>query len=106
MKKLKICENTPSDICKFRKSYTDRGLELVDITHLCTFKLGDSGWCNNFNEPDENLHHIKVFYRDEEIGIFGCDDCYAIDESEYTIWKEEGDAVSNDFIVFKVCKKL
>ena len=105
MTSKKIIDEEPSEVKTFRDSYLKRNLELVDITPLCTFKLGNSGWCNGFNEPDENLYHIKVFYRNEQIGIFDGDESYAIDESEYTIWKENDDCLPNSFIIFKVCKK-
>lgn len=63
-------ENPEMPISKFRKNWIKKGYDLVDITQLCEFKLGISGWCNDFNEPDEQIYHIKIIYRGECIGTF------------------------------------
>ena len=59
-----------TDITKFRKDWMKKNYDLADITQLCEFKLGISGWCNEWNEPDEQIYHIKIMYRDECIGTF------------------------------------
>ena len=100
-----IGENSESRISKFRKRYLKKGFELINITTLCEFKLGTSGWCNDINDPGETIHHIQVWYRNEQIAVFGSDICYTIDRDKYVIYKEIDDPICNDFIILKVCKK-
>jgi hypothetical protein len=63
-------DNPEMEISKFRKYWIKKRYDLVDITKLCEFKLGDSGWCNDFNEPDERIYHLQVIYRNEWVGTF------------------------------------
>ena len=106
MKRIKISPREDSDVIKFRKRFLKKGYELADITQLCTFRLGNSGVCNGFNEPDENIYHIQVYYRDEEIGAVNGNSCYAIDEYEYVFFTtNEDDITGADFIIFKLCKR-
>ncbi len=59
-----------SVIGKFRRYWIKKNYDLVDITQLCELKLGISGWCNDWNCPDEQIYHIQVKYRDKWIGNF------------------------------------
>jgi len=88
----------PMPIEDFRKEWLKKGYELIDITRLCKFRLGYSGWCNDFNEPDEEIYHIQIFYRNEEIGVLGSID--NLDE-EYVVFKDTID--EEDFIIFRKC---
>ena len=91
----------PSDVKKLRDEYLKKGIELVNITSLCEFKLGHSGWCNEFNEPDEDIFHIGVFYRGEQIAATSGNDYRVIDDDKYLYWiTNEDDPVGSDFIIF------
>ena len=93
---------TPSPIAKFRSYWLKKGFELVDITQLCTFRLGNSGVCNDFNEPDENVYHIQVWYRDEQIAVFSGVRANPIDGDKYTIFFSDINLpIDSDFIIFK-----
>ena len=92
---------TPSPIAKFRSYWLKKGFELVDITQLCTLRLGNSGWCNNFSEPDENIYHIQVLYRGEQIATFSGVNAYPIDETQFCIFKSKPEVLfDSDFIIF------
>lgn len=90
--------NEPSKIAIFRKKWLKKGVELINITTLCDFKLGCSGWCNNFNEPEETFHHIQCWYRNENIAIFNDDNSYVIEDDKYLLYIDE------DFIIFRKVK--
>lgn len=96
-------KHEPSDAFKFRKKWTKKGYELVDITHLCKAKIGCSGWCNDFNEPDENIYHISIWYRDEVVANVKANNMYVIDDDKYVIYSEE-DYTGDNFIVFRKVK--
>jgi hypothetical protein len=106
MKKIKYPKYKPSEVQKLRNEYLKKGIELVNISTLCSFKLGTSGSCNSFDEPDESIHHIQVWYRDKNIGVINGGYAYAIEDDKYLIyvikakWKDD-----LDFIVFKLCKR-
>jgi len=89
-------EYPPMPVQTLRKDWLAKGYELVDITQLCSFRLGNSGWCNDFNEPDENIYHLKIIYRDEEVSVVNGMWC----EEGYIFFKED----DGDFIIFKKCK--
>jgi|WetSurMetagenome_2_1015567.scaffolds.fasta_scaffold595521_2 hypothetical protein len=91
-------------IASFRKEWLEKGYDLIDITQLVELKLGRSGCCNNFNEPNEEIYHIQVHYRDECIANFKANSCYPIDDDKYVIFtagcsREDDD----DFIIFRKC---
>lgn len=94
-----------SDVDDFRKSYLKKGFELVDITELCKFKLGHSGWCNELNQPDDKIYHIQIMYRNENIGVFTGDGCYVINDKKYIIFVTDKDdeMTGANFTVFKMC---
>lgn len=89
----------PMPITIFRKNWLDKGYDLVDISKLCEFRLGGSGWCNDFNEPDEPCYHIQVYYRNECIGILDILEKPKNFDEKYIIFLDDG-----DFIIFKKCK--
>ena len=62
-----IGRDNTSKIRDFRQRWLDKGYELVNITSLCEPKLGRSGWCNDFNDPEEEIYHIQMHYRQEVI---------------------------------------
>lgn len=86
-----------SEVAKFRTKHAIHGFELVDITQLCEFKLGYSGWCNNFNEADEKCYHIQIWYRNENIGTVVGNDMFMIDENKHCVFVED----DGDFIIFR-----
>ena len=103
--KISVGKYTPSAIAKYRKDFLKKGIELVDITQLCTFKLGRSGCCNDFNEPNEEIYHIQVHYRDEQIATFNGNNCYPIDEDKYCVFITDIELLwDNDFIIFMKVK--
>jgi len=99
MKKLKY---KPSRVQLFRAKHAAEGVTLIDVTHLCELKLGDSGWCNDINEPQESIYHIQIYYRGDVIVTVGQDGMCVIDDERFVIFgtkKWEGD-LTNDFIIF------
>jgi len=99
MMKTKYDKN---DIAQFRAYWWSKGYDLVNITQLCEFKLGNSGWCNDFNYPLEDCYHIQIWYRDEQLGVLSPSKIYAIDEDKYMVFEtEEDNLTGRDFIVFR-----
>lgn len=95
----------PSEICKFRNKWLKKGIELVDITKLVEFKLGESGWCNDFREPDECIYHIQCHYRDEVVANISGKTFTVIDDNKFLIYHtNEDDITGADFIVFRKVK--
>jgi hypothetical protein len=72
-----------SPVGKFRKEWSDKGYDLVNISSLCTMKLGYSGWCNDFNEPDEECHHIQIWYRNECIANAHANKIVILDDTKF-----------------------
>ena len=90
-------ETMPIEI--FRKNWFKKGYDLVDVTKLCEFKLGISGWCNDFNNPDENIYHIQVIYRNDCIGTFYPTKEQPNWDDEYIVFIDD-----EDFIIFRKVK--
>ena len=88
---------------KLRNKWLKKGIDLINITTLCDVKLGDSGWCNDFNEPNETIHHIQIWYRDEPIANAHADGIIILDDDKYLLHSEE-DPVGNDFIIYRKVK--
>lgn len=104
-RKMSIDKYKPSEIQKFREKWLKKGFDLIDITSLCEFKLGNSGWCNDFNEPDENIYHIQCHYRNEVIANFSGLSCCVIDDVKFLIWHTNtNDITGADFIIFRKVK--
>lgn len=102
MKKIKIED---SHVKTFRDEWLKEGFDLINITSLCTFKLGESGWCNGFNEPDETCHHIQCWYRDEQIATFTPGKSYVLDDERYILYVDpDEDITGQDFIMFRKVK--
>ena len=100
--KMSVMKYKPSEIALFRKAWLKKGYELVDITHLCELKMGTSGWCNEFNEPDETIYHIQVWYRDEQVATFNGINSYVIDDSKHVLFQFDIDTpYDSDFILFR-----
>jgi len=89
----------PMPVETLRKDWLVKGYDLIDITKLCKFRLGNSGWCNDFNEPDENIYHIQVIYRDECIGTFHPSKEQLNWDEKYIVF-----VTDEDFIIFRKCK--
>lgn len=89
----------PMPIVTFRQNWLKKGYDLVDVTRLCTFRLGYSGWCNDFNEPDEEIYHIQVSYREEVIGTL-------YPSKEQPNWNDKYVVfvADEDFIIFRKVK--
>jgi hypothetical protein len=106
MKNRFFRQNEKSDIMIFREKYLKKNIELINITSLCQPKLGDSGWCNDINEPDETIHHIQLWYRDDIVANIGPDGIDIIDEDKYCLFiTNKDDITGSDFIIFRKCKK-
>lgn len=95
-----VFSQKPSDVAKFRKKFLMKNIELVNITPLCTAYLGDSGWCNDFNEPDETIHHVQLRYRGDTIANVGMRGVEVIDDDLHVCF----DAGDGDFIIFRKIK--
>jgi len=99
-------KKTYSDVYKFRKKYLNKGYDLVNITTLCEPKLGTSGWCNDFNEPDDTIHHIQLYYRNEIIANINPKGIYVIDDKKYCVFvTNKKDKSGPDFIIFRKVKE-
>ena len=92
----------PSNIKLFRDKWLKRGYDLIDITGLCELKMGRSGSANNLNEPNEEIYHIQVHYRDECIANNDGIDFYPLDDKKYVIYIEKSSAKhDSNFIIFR-----
>lgn len=94
-----------SPVQKFRDTWFEKGFELINVTPMCVPKMGTSGWCNDFNEPDETIHHIQLWFRDEIVANI-VDGVEIIDDERYCVFlteKWKGDNIS-DFIIFRKVK--
>lgn len=94
----------PSEVKKFRDEWRKKGYELVNITPLCQVRIGDSGWCNDFNEPEESCHHIQILYRDECIANAAGDGIHLIDDARCAVL-DLPDCCGNDFVIFLKVKR-
>ena len=103
-KKLSFDKIEKSPVQKFRDKWLKKGYDLVNITSLCEAKIGDSGWCNELNEPDEHIHHIQMIYRDECIVNVTGDMVYPIDDDRFVVFQDEPDHMGRDFIIFRKVK--
>lgn len=91
-----------SEVGKFRENWFKKGFELINITSLCELKLGRSGNCNNFNEPDEEIFHVQVWYRDENIAVITPKWGYVVDDDKYVLFNEFCEKCEDsDFIIFR-----
>ena len=99
-KKFNFKKPESSEVQKFRKYWFKKGYELINITTLCEPKLGTSGWCNDFNEPDETIHHIQLWYRDEIIANISEYGIELIDNKKYCYF----DDFEGNFIIFRKVK--
>lgn len=98
---MKIEKPEPSEVMQFRNRWSNKGYELINITSLCEFKLGCNGWCNSFNEPDEEFHHVQVCYREEIIANMTGDKIEVIDNYKYVAYSVYGEG----FIIFRKVKQ-
>ena len=95
----------PSPVGKLRKKWLKKGFDLINITSLCEPKLGNSGWCNEFNEPEENIFYIQIWYRDEQVANINSSKSYVIDDNKYLMFIDnEEDITGADFIIFRKVK--
>jgi hypothetical protein len=92
----------PSDVLLFRQKWDKKGYHLVNITPLCEARMGCSGWCNDFDEPDETCHHLQITYRKETIANAHFKTIDLIDDDKYVLWNDGDDG---DFIIFMKVKK-
>jgi hypothetical protein len=104
-KKIKYVKPEPSEVKIFRDRWLKKGCELINITSLCEAKLGCSGSCNSFNEPDESIHHIQLWYRDEVVAN-AVEGIEIIDEDKYCIFLTEPWTKNENpnFIIFRKVK--
>jgi len=98
-------KNTKSKSQKFRDKWLKKGYDLINMTSLCEVTIGESGWCNDFNEPDETCHHIQFKYRDEVIASYSPPNLYPIDDNKYLILMvNEDDPLGGEFIIYRKVK--
>jgi hypothetical protein len=103
MKKM-TCSSKPSKVKLFRDKWLKKGFELINVTAMLEPKLGDSGWCNDFNEPEESIYHVQLHYRKEVIANLDMNGVTIIDDDKYVSFCDD-DCIcrEGDFIVFKLC---
>jgi hypothetical protein len=90
-----------SKIGDFRKKWLKKGYELINITSLLEANLGSSGWCNDFNEPEDSIHHVQLLYRDEVVANIGYSNIEIIDDDKYLVYQD----VDDNFIIFRKVKQ-
>ena len=100
MMKYKIKD--PSPVGKFRKSWEKKGYELINISRLCEVSMGESGSFNDFDEPDETCHFVRVMYRNENIGNLTPAGLIIIDDEKYCAFVDE--VYDGDFAIFRKVK--
>jgi len=94
-----------SPVGRLRKLWLKKGYELINITTLCKCSLGTSGFCNGFNEPEETIHHLQLWYRDEQVAVINVKGSYVVDEDKYLLWTTSVDKITgNNFIIFRKVK--
>lgn len=99
--KIQFENSEPSDVQLFRYKMLKQGYDLINITSLCEVKLGCSGWGNGFNEPDETIHHIQIYYRDEPVVNVHFNRFELLDEELYTLLEVNADdPIGSDFIIY------
>lgn len=100
-----FAEEEPSDQEKFRALMLKQGYDLVDITPHCEFKLGISGNCNNFNEPDQQIYHVQIWYRDHNIANLNGKQVYVIDDDLFAVWTDtqwmDCQIPEADFVIYR-----
>ena len=99
LESMKYKRNNNSAEYLYRKKLHRKGFELVDITPHCEFKLGQSGWCNDFNEPDQHIYHVQIHYRDKPIANLNGNSLEIIDEELFTSF-----IIREDFIIYRKVK--
>ena len=102
-----IGDTSDTDIGKFRKKWLKKGFDLVNITELCELRLGNSGWCNDWNEPDEQIYHVQIIYRREIVANLTPNGIFSIDEDRFLVFvTNEDDFMGSDFIIFMKVKSI
>lgn len=103
--KYKVGKYEPSEVKRFRDKWLKKGYELIDMMPHVEVKLGHSGWCNDINEPNENIYHFQVWYRYDIIANVTGKDIIIIDEDKYVIFiTNEKDFSGADFVIYRKCK--
>jgi hypothetical protein len=89
----------------FRNEMRKKGFELVDITPHCEFKLGISGSCNDFNEPNQEIYHVQIWYRDQNVANLNGKQVYVIDDDLYAVWVDttwmDAQVPEADFVLYR-----
>jgi len=96
---MKIYKEEPSESMKFRKKWEKKGYELINMAKLLEAKMGCSGWCNTWNEPEEEISHVQLWYRDEVVANCTGTEIEIIDEDRYCVLYTD-----EDFIIFRKIK--
>lgn len=100
--KYEFNNEEPSEVFVFREKMAKQGFDLVNITTLCELKLGTSGWANGFNEPDESIHHVQIWYREEQVATISSNRLYVLDDDSFAcLAVNDDDPLGNDFIIYR-----
>lgn len=102
MKKMKFTAPEKSPVFKFREEWKKKGFELIDITKLCKIKINCHGSCADINEPEENIYHIKILYRDSI--IFQIKEKWEVIDERYVVYFDRFEKEDDGFIVFRKVK--
>jgi hypothetical protein len=98
-------ENKDSESNKLRKKWLKKGFELINITSLCETRMGNSGWCNDLNEPDETCHHIQILYRNEVIAHYTPPKFEVMDDDKHIILLvNQDDPIGGEFVIYRKVK--
>ena len=95
-----INEKSPQQ--KLRDKWYKKGYELIDITQLTELKQGQHGWCNSFNEYEQNIYHIQIWYRGDVVANAGAYGMQIIDDNKYVLYSDKEDP--QDYIIFRKVK--
>lgn len=95
-------EDKPSELRLLKEKCYKKGYELINITSLLKPELGTSGWTGNFEDYQETIHHIKLYYQGELVATVGPEKGYVIDDKKYLLFiTNRGDMCGADFIIFR-----
>jgi len=83
-------------VAKVRENWLRKGVELIDITPLCSIEINSHGRCDGLGEYCENIYHIKIWYRDEIVAQVHGDRRFEVtDDDRYVLFFDDG------FIIFR-----
>ena len=87
-------EKSSSKIGMYYKHFKKLGYDLIDVTGMLTSRVNTHGIVNDFKEPDSNIYHVELLFRDELVAIVDGESVYTVNKN-FVTYEDEG------FIVFR-----